>query len=90
MNELRRLRRSEEYGVHSDEASGSDAQCLPALWHGMQSASGWVACIYGDVIFSLGESREGISFSKRMPSSALRGKRKIINNELPSAGSRNK
>ncbi len=73
MNELCRLRRSEEYGVNSDEASGSVAQWSPALWHALQSASGWFACLYGDAVFSLGESREGISFSKRKPSFAPAG-----------------
>ncbi len=62
MNELCCLRRSEEYGVHSDEASDYVAQWSPALWHGTQLASVWTACICGDAVFSLGESREGISF----------------------------
>ncbi len=47
MNELCRLRRSEEYGVNSDEASDFVAQCLPALWHGTQLGSGLIACTNG-------------------------------------------
>ncbi len=65
MNELCRLRLSEEYGVHSDEASDSDAQCLPALWHGTQLASGRFACINVSAHIFFGRVKRGHFFLKK-------------------------